>query len=328
MSSPRSTPTPSTTGLTSTLLQTATRPFTSPGARTACYPVLGDHDILVAGEIAPTVQTRALARGDEAVWDLPPGLTTPPGISASRSATSAVGYSPDCPPTQGLVERFLEQALSGPKVRVPPDPARRQLDPDEALAALRTASGQRAPGALLDYRADIGPHVRALVLDLARRAGGSGGLVHPGQPEWLAGELAAAGERWILVVSHQPLTSSQGGGQILALLDRHPRVIAAISGHIHRNRIVARPSRAGGYWLISTASLIDYPQQARTMRVLATADGGVAIQTWMLDHVFPGKLGTISRQLAYLDAQGGRPGGFTGDRLDRNVTLYRPGMRA
>jgi hypothetical protein len=144
----------------------------------------------------------------------------------------------------------------------------------------------------------------------------------------LAGELAAAGERWILVVSHQPLTSSQGGGQILALLDRHPRVIAAISGHIHRNRIVARPSRAGGYWLISTASLIDYPQQARAMRVLATADGGVAIQTWMLDHVFPGELGTISRQLAYLDAQGGRPGGFTGDRLDRNVTLYRPGMRA
>ena len=43
----------------------------------------------------------------------------------------------------------------------------------------------------------------------------------------------------------------------------------------------------------------------------------------MLDHVFPGEEGTISRQLAYLDAQGGRPKGFAGDRLDRNVTLYR-----
>ncbi len=80
---------------------------------------------------------------------------------------------------------------------------------------------------------------------------------------------------------------------------------------------------AGGYWLISTASLIDYPQQARALRVLATAEGGVAIQTWMLDHVFPGRLGTISRQLAYLDAQGGRPQSFIGDRLDRNATLYR-----
>ena len=42
----------------------------------------------------------------------------------------------------------------------------------------------------------------------------------------------------------------------------------------------------------------------------------------MLDHVLPGQLGTISRELSYLDAQGGRPQGFTGGRLDRNVTLY------
>ena len=72
-----------------------------------------------------------------------------------------------------------------------------------------------------------------------------------------------------------------------------------------------------------TASLIDCPQQARPLRILATAGGGVAIQTWMLDHVFPGGLGTIARQLAFLDAQGGRPHGFAGTRRDRNVTLYR-----
>ena len=307
------------------LLEAATRAFTSPGVGSTWYPVLGDHDILVAGEIAPTPQTRALALGDEAVWDLPPGLTFPPGFEANRAATSGLGYSPDGPPSPVLVQRFLAQALAGPKVRVPPDPRRRELDPDQALADLRGASGQSAAATLLDYGADIGASVRVLVLDLARRGGGSGGLVHSGQPEWLASELAAAGERWILVISHQPLSSSEGGEQILGLLDRHPRVIAAISGHTHRNLIVARLTSAGGYWLISTASLIDFPQQARAMRVLATADGGVAIQTWMLDHVFPGKLGTISRQLAYLDAQGGRPEGLIGDRLDRNVTLYRAG---
>jgi 3',5'-cyclic AMP phosphodiesterase CpdA len=310
------------------LLQAATRTFISPGVGSAWYPVLGDHDILVAGEISPTPQTRALALADQAVWDLPPGLTVPPGLSTRQGLTSGVDHSPDGPPSPGLVERFLEQALSGPKVRVPPDGARRELAAPEAVSSLRTASGQTAPGTLLDYRADLGPQVRALVLDLARRGGGSGGLVHPGQSEWLAGELASAGERWILIISHQPITSSEGGGQILQLLDRRPRVIAALSGHIHRNRIVARPTRAGGYWLISTASLIDYPQQARALRVLATTDGGVAIQTWMLDHVFPGELGTISRQLAYLDAQGGRTQGFVGGRLDRNVTLYRSGVRA
>jgi hypothetical protein len=126
-----------------------------------------------------------------------------------------------------------------------------------------------------------------------------------------------------LVFSHQPLSSSEGGERILGLLDRDRRVIAAVSGHVHRHRIVARRTEAGGYWLISTASLIDYPQQARALRVVETSGGGAAIETWVLDHVFPGRLGTISRQLAYLDAQGGRPQGFAGGRLDRNVTLYR-----
>jgi 3',5'-cyclic AMP phosphodiesterase CpdA len=309
------------------LLRAATRPFTTPGLKGAWYPVLGDHDILVAGEIAPTPQTRSLAIGDQAIWDLPPGLTVPPGLSASPGVTSAVGYSPDGPPSPRLVERFLSQALSGPKVRVPPDHRRRELDPDATVGALQDASRQTGTGTLLDYRADLGPHLRALVLDLARRDGGSGGLVHPGQAAWLAGELAAADERWVLIISHQPLTSSEGGEQILELLDRNPRVIAAICGHIHRNRIVPRTTPAGGYWLISTASLIDYPQQARALCVLSTADGGVAIQTWMLDHVFPGQLGTISRQLAYLDAPGGRPQGFIGGGLDRNVTLYRAAVR-
>jgi hypothetical protein len=309
------------------LLKAATRAFTSPGVGGAWHPVLGDHDILVAGEIAPTAQTRALALGDRAVWDLPPGLTTAPGLaSAARGVTSGVGFSPDGPPQPGLVDGFLRQALSAPKVRVRPDHSRRELDSPEVLQRLRAGSGtveHLGSGPLLDYSVDLGSRLRVVVLDLARRGGGSGGLVHPGQPEWLAGELAGGGGRWVLVCSHQPLVSSEGGEQILALLDRDRRVIAAISGHVHRHRIVARHTPAGGYWLISTASLIDYPQQARAVRVLETAGGGVAIQTWVLDHAFPGTLGTISRQLAYLDAQGGRPRGFAGDSLDRNVTLYR-----
>jgi hypothetical protein len=30
----------------------------------------------------------------------------------------------------------------------------------------------------------------------------------------------------------------------------------------------------------------------------------------------------VSRELAYLDVQGGRPKGFAGTRLDRNARLY------
>ncbi|MEO6859675.1 MAG: hypothetical protein ABI323_14015 [Solirubrobacteraceae bacterium] len=304
------------------LLHAASRAFAGPGLGVPWLPVLGDHDILVAGEIAPTAQTRALALGAQAIWDLPSGLTLPPGFGGARSLKAA-DISPDGPPSPGLVDGFLAQALRSAKVDVPADPTRRQLAANEAVGLLEAAAGRNGRLGRLDYAADIGVHLRVIVLDLARRAGGSGGLVTPGQAEWLAGELAGAGERWVLIVSHQPLTGAQGAGPILALLDRQPRVIAALSGHIHRSQITARPTTAGGYWLISTASLIDYPQQARALRVLATAGGGVAIQTWMLDHVFPGRLGTISRQLAYLDAQGGRPEGFIGGRLDRNVILHR-----
>jgi hypothetical protein len=177
--------------------------------------------------------------------------------------------------------------------------------------------------ARLDYALNAGTRLRLIVLDIVRRGGGSGGLVDPAQPAWLAHELATAADRWVIVVSHQPLASSEGGTAILALLDRAPRVIAALSGHTHRNTIVPRRTSAGGYWLISTASLIDFPQQARALRVRSTVGGGVAIETWMLDHVFPGSLGTIARQLSYLDAQGGRPHGFAGARGDRNAVLYR-----
>ena len=299
------------------LLGAAVRPFRSPSPGAPTFPVLGDHDILVAGEIVPTPLTRALATGTRALWDLPPDLAVP------RGAQPPPGASPDGPLNAAPIDSFLRQALAGPTRRVPPDPARREMPAGEVVDRLAQAAPADARGGRLDYVLDAGPRVRVILLDLARRAGGSGGLVVPGQAVWLERELAAAGERWVIVASHQPLGSSTGGDSLLGLLDAHPRVIAALSGHTHRNRIEPRPTSAGGYWLISTASLIDHPQQARALRVVATADGGVAIQTWMLDHTFPGPLGTISRELSYLDAQGGRPHGFAGARLDRNVTLYR-----
>ncbi|HEY1592957.1 MAG TPA: hypothetical protein VGF81_14270 [Solirubrobacteraceae bacterium] len=303
------------------LLRAAVRPLRSPGLGVPTIPVLGDHDTLVAGEIVATPLTRSLAVGGRALWELPSGLAVP------RSALPAAGASPDGPPSPGPIDGFLRQALAGATVAVPADPARRELAVGEVVGRL-ARSAPATPGGVgaaerLDYALDLGLRLRVIVLDLVRREGGSGGLVSAGQPAWLERQLRAASGRWVIVVSHQPLASSAGGERLLELLDASPSVIAALSGHTHRNRIEPRRTAAGGYWLISTASLIDYPQQARAVRVLATAGGGVAIQTWMLDHSYPGGLGTIARELAYLDAQGGRPTGFAGNRLDRNVTLYR-----
>jgi 3',5'-cyclic AMP phosphodiesterase CpdA len=315
------------------LLRDAVGPFRLGGLDGVPWlPVLGDHDALVAGELVPTPLTRSLAIGDRALWDLPAGVVLPSGFVLGPVR------SPDGPPDPVLVGSLIEQAMAaGPTVQVPADSARREISVREAITRLRRASAPNsAPGlsaaayrdgraSRLDYAVDVGERLRIVVLDLARRDGGSSGLVVAGQPEWVGAQAAGARTdgRWVIVVSHQALWDSGGGEAVLSALDREPSVIATLSGHTHRNRIRPRVTPAGAYWLIETASLIDYPQQARALRVTATADGGVAIATWMLDHVFPGSLGTISRELSYLDAQGGRPQGFAGGRRDRNVVLYR-----
>jgi hypothetical protein len=206
---------------------------------------------------------------------------------------------------------------------VAPDPGRRELTPREAIAGLRAASGHGGTGARMDYAFDAGRAVRVIVLDTVRRDVGSGGVLAPEQARWLAAQLAAAGERRVIVVSHQPLTKVEGGEAALALLDADRHVIAALAGDSHRNRISARRTPAGGYWVVQTAALADYPQQARVLRVREAPGGATVLETWMLDTA-PDPLADTARELAYLDAQGGRPQHEAGTALDRNVRLFLP----
>lgn len=301
------------------LLKEALRRFDSVGLGRPWLPVLGDHDILVAGEMVPNPLTQHLAVGDRALWTLPPGLTLPPELKLEAVNT------PDGPPLAGLADRFLLQALQGPTVKVPPDPHRRELEVGEAIGELRTATRDLGSADRLDYVYDVGARLRVIVVDVASRVGGSGGRVVPGQVEFVRSALAEAGDRWVIFASHQTLRQSVGGDELQAVLDASPRLILLLNGHTHQNRIRPRQTPAGGHWEIETASLIDWPQQARALRIHETQDGaGVAIKTWMLDHVFPGSLGRISRELAYLSASGGRPGHFAGQRSDRNAVLYLP----
>ena len=53
----------------------------------------------------------------------------------------------------------------------------------EVVGRLRAGAGDH-----LDYVVDVGSELRLIVLDLARRGGGSGGLVRPDQPGWLASQ--------------------------------------------------------------------------------------------------------------------------------------------
>jgi 3',5'-cyclic AMP phosphodiesterase CpdA len=284
------------------LLARAERPFESPGLQAPWYPVAGNHDLLVQGNLAPSARTNAIATGDRKILAL---------SSAALQAVQGLRLTPS------VVARLLRYGLPGASARVPADARRRELSAPETLAALRRASGHGGRGQLLDYAFDVGV-MRGIVLDTIRRRGGARGLVRPAQLHWLHRQLRTAGRRPVVVFTHTPLNSSAGGAATLALLDRDRRVVAAVSGDTHRNEIRPR----GHYWLIGTSSLADYPQQARAFELDRTANGGYVLQTWMIDHDPSDRDAEISRELAYLDFQGGRVQGFAGTRADRNARLY------
>ena len=293
------------------LLEAAQVPFEATGLDAPWFPVTGNHDTLVQGEVPPTPRLDALAVGDRILTGLDPNFQLD------------TGQTPELTPA--LVNQVLANGLPGTTEPVPADPRRRHLAAGATIARMVDASGNGAlDRGLLQYSFELGPGLTGIALDLVDRGGGSAGVVAPGTTEWLRAELdrLAPGER-VIVFSHQSIGSSEGGAALQAVLDADPRVIATVAGHSHRNAIDPRPTAAGGYWQITTSSLADYPMQTRALRVSETADGGTAIETWMLDGA-PSPLADTARQLGYLDAGGGRPQGNLGDQSDRNATLYLP----
>jgi 3',5'-cyclic AMP phosphodiesterase CpdA len=293
------------------LLAAAARRFRSPGLSAPWYPALGNHDLLAQGETPPTERIDAVATGTRMVVGLDPGLRPREGVDTAR-----------------VVDALLAGGVPGRSLEVPADPGRRHMRPDELIARLTGRERAPAPlraaagGATLDYAFDAGA-VRALVLDSVDRGGGSRGFLAPAQLRWLRAELRRAAGRPLLVFSHNPLDTTVRGDAALAALDATPGVIASVAGNSHRNRIRPRATASGGYWQIGTSSLADHPQQARALRVRSTSSGGYALETWMLDHDGGGLAGA-ARELAFLDAQGGRPKGFAGTPTDRNARLFVP----
>ena len=60
---------------------------------------------------------------------------------------------------------------------------------------------------------------------------------------------------------------------------QHRNVLAWINGHSHRNRITWR----GGFWEITTASHVDFPQLARVIELVDNADGTMSLFTTLIE---------------------------------------------
>jgi metallophosphoesterase (TIGR03767 family) len=122
---------------------------------------------------------------------------------------------------------------------------------------------------------------------------------------------------------------------------RHPGLVGYVSGHEHINRITPFERRngagsvTGGFWEITTAAHIDWPQQSRVMDLLDNRDGTLSILATLVDHAAPAdprsttdrtvRLAALDRELSFNDpdAQNGEDGtsDARGTRADRNVEL-------
>ncbi len=330
------------------LHQAIAQPVDSPGLPVPWYAVYGNHDTLLLGTFTIDSQLRSLAVGGRKAYTLEATATS--ALSGYASTASAVQRAFDA--------LSLQHGTRSGFRSVPANPARFLFHQRDFMAEhFRTAS---TPGPIghgftqhnLDtgqtwWKADLSPHVRAFGLDTCNQVAGPDGAVPDDQFRWLATELAAAqqADKLVLIFSHHNSLTLEnratrpgldqklhGAEEFIDLLLRFPVVIGWLNGHTHLNQILAHTGPRGGFWEITTASCIDFPQQQQVVEIVDNRDGTLSLFTTVLDHaspITPGSSGSLrdlasqSRELAAND-WAETPLMRRGSPLDRNTELLIP----
>lgn len=323
----------------------------SGGLAAPWYAVYGNHDTDFLGTLAISDALRALAVGDRkaAVWQ-------------PFAANFLGGWASQLSP----VNQFLHEVRSSfgrqsGMRSVTPDQQRRLLDGVEFMQAHldsperpgpvghgftqnNITTGQRY------WMADVSPHVRAFGLDTCNQVAGPDGAVPEDQFTWLrAGlEQAQAENKLCVILSHHNSTTLENEAQpvvgptqrlihaeeFVAMVQEFPNAVAWVNGHTHINTIIPHPKPGGGgFWEITTASCIDFPQQQQLIEIVDNRDGTLSIFTTSLDHASAADwtpsdysasgLASLSRQLAANDWIENPPMRM-GSPLDRNCELLLP----
>jgi hypothetical protein len=246
----------------------------------------------------------------------------------------------------------LAALAAGTSLTVTPDPGRAPVTRAQWVREHRRGRGHPAGHGFSQRNADEGSAyygfdhgiVRCIVLDTVNPHGGWQGSLDTGQVDWLAAELSACAGRPAVLFSHHPLETlvndrrpPGAGRRVLAgefrdFLLHYPGVVAWVNGHTHEHAIrpITDGSGQAGFWQVTTASHIDWPQQGRLIELLATGTG-LAIACTVIDSAAPERyrgaddtadLAALSRELSVNDwqvrdqitADGGTGAGTAADR--------------
>ena len=321
--------------------------FDATGLRTPWYAVHGNHDNQLQGTIPAEGPLEYATTGDTK-------LVTPPA-DADIDVLDALSRL-----ERGDVSALTDIILKSTAMTVTHDPQRRPVTTHEHILEHFFTSGspvghgyQQANLAdeVTYYAFDQGPRLRCIVMDTVNHHGGWQGSLDPEQLVWLDNQLTAAdvSGRHVLLFSHHPVETMVNdrcpdgtrrilGEQLKELLLSHPSVALWLNGHTHEHRITPITAEGvRGFWQVTTASHIDWPQQARIVEVGEDSAGNLLVACTVIDSAAPAlwsgghtplELAALSRELAGNDWQyRDKPSG-AGETGDRNVVLLLPSRRS
>lgn len=326
-------------------------PVPSVGLPVPWYTTYGNHDALFFGAFPMEWSMKQYAVGDRkaATWE--------PLVS-----NYITGLAVTASPLQRMIDSVRTSLGQQAGMRtVTADPDRKLFDQIEFMQMHMDTPSNPGPighgytQANIDsgqtwYATDITPNLRAFSLNTCNSVAGADGAVPEDQFNWLEDQLATAQQQNILCIvfshhntrtlennAHPAIGPSQTlyhAPEFIAMLQKYPVLIAWINGHTHTNTITAHPKEGGGgFWEITTASCIDFPQQQSMIEVIDNRDGTISIFNTVLDHASPAAwsagdytvngLASLSRELSanfWIE----HPALLLGSELDRNTELLMP----
>ena len=297
-------------------------PILSPGIPVPWTSVMGNHDVLRQGTAITNDALEAIAVG---------------AYKGFARPSAVIGHEPLC--------EFVEcpdHFSGGPGHTIRASADRRAIDVAEWIDAHHRAgaagydelpSSETVGDTVIDLE-----HVRIVILDTNHPDGDYQGSVGIAQLAWLEQRLTEVDQtpgRLAVMASHHgsvSLTNTRGERSDRLLADalhevvaRHQCVVAWLVGHRHINLIQPRPSAHGGYWEITTCSVIDYPSQMRSIDVKIHRDGTVELVCTMIDHwATEGSLAVRHRDLASANTPTNLRTRMAGSPRDTNVRLLLP----